>query len=216
MGVICLTKLFRTMTTKCSVDAPPHILLAHLELCLHLGFWAHWNSQAPASFCLCLRVESQQNRQEKRLSGDLSAPRSCPPPVRGRCGWINIPDTRFLGETILKHSTQFLRGMPARLSLGCLKQEDPSLTELCWILSLPWPPFLPSSHSCTYKLSINNLPLLSGEEFWNETQMQRKVTSCGCIYSHNWWKRTPHSSSVPITNPQEGEKHREITAVHNW
>lgn len=38
MGVICLPKLFRTMTTKCSVDAPPHILLAHLELSLHLGF----------------------------------------------------------------------------------------------------------------------------------------------------------------------------------
>lgn len=98
MGVICLPKLFRTMTTKRSVDAPPHILLAHLELCLHLGVWACWNSQAPASFCLCLRVESKQNRQEKCLSGDLSGPRSCPPPLGDRCGWISIPATRFLGE----------------------------------------------------------------------------------------------------------------------
>lgn len=157
MRVICLTKLFRTMTTKCSVDAPPHILLAHLELCLHLGFWAHWNSST-SFFLSALRVESQQNRQEKTPFRRFKCPRSCPPPVRGRCGWINIPDTRFLGETILKplHSSS---GMPARLSLGCLKQEDPSLTELCWILSF-MAPFLPV-HSCTYKLSINNLPLLS-------------------------------------------------------
>ena len=98
MGVICLPKLFRTMTTKRSVDAPPHILLAHLELCLHLGIWACWNSQAPASFCLGLRVESKQNRQEKCLSGDLSAPRSCPPPARDRCGWIISQLRNSLGK----------------------------------------------------------------------------------------------------------------------
>ena len=171
MGVICLPKLFRTMTTKCSVDAPPHILLAHLELSLHLGFWAHWNSQARASFRLCLRVESKQNRQEKCLSGDLSAPRSCPPSMRGRCGWISIPATRFLGETILKHSTQILRGMPARLSPRCLKQEDPSLTEMSWIFSLPWLPFLPLPRSCTYKL-----PVPSNKQF--ASAFSRRVLKC--------------------------------------
>lgn len=145
----------------------------------------------------------------------------CPqklPSTNERQVWVvSIPATRFLGETILKHSTQFLRGVPARLSPRCLKQKDPSLTEMSWIFSLPWLPFLPypapAHTNCPYPL-INNLPLLSGE-FWNATQMQRKVTSCWCTYSHNWRKRTAHSSSVPITNPQEGAKHREITAVHN-
>lgn len=145
IGMICLPKLFRTMTIKYSVDAPPHILSAHLGFHLCLGFCAHRDPQAPASFCLCLRVESKQDRQEKWLSGDLSSPRNCPQGMRGRCWWISIPAPPSLGETILKHCTQFLRGMPARLSPRCLKQEGPSLTELCWIFSLPSLPFLSPS-----------------------------------------------------------------------
>lgn len=127
MEIICLPRLFRTTTMKDSVDAPPLIPSSNFT-CIWVS--VHFETlqlQTLASFHLCPRAESKQDRPQKVPSkGWFKGPQRLPSSKEEQelvDKYPSFPHTWRNNSTA--HSIQLLRESPVRLSPRCLKQEAP-------------------------------------------------------------------------------------------